>query len=486
MSQRITDLDVLRMFACPHWPYWERFGDPLMRRPPSPFEEQDLAERLWREQALVHELFPHAIEIHAETEEEVIQETKKRMEEGVEVIYRGVIAHENWLGRPTLLRREEGASVFGAYRYAPIDFRRAHELHKNEVFHLCFFGTLLERVQGAFPGALTMINADKEVFVCDIEQSLAEFASFMERLERTCEGELPPPVYRKACQDTSPWGALCFRLAQERDDIALLFNATQKQLQALRGVGIETVHQAAEMDPTQLELQVPGLTLRALTSLQRQARSLVDRSVTIRAPFVAVPVSCELFFDIESHPATDRDYLYGFIQREGDRETGFAFTAETPEEEEGLWRQFLAWLPTLPADYRVFHYGDYEAHRLRVLALRYQTEENPWLERFLSRCVDVKDLMRDHAVFPLYFYSLKAIAGFLGFVWREQETIHHGRDSVQVFEQWIKTGNRALWEGLRRYNEDDVRATLFLLDWLKKYAIREAVFLEPYPWYAER
>jgi predicted RecB family nuclease len=473
-SSPLTATDIYRYFQCPHWPYWERFGDAKDRRPLTLVEEDRLAEGLEHEQEVVKQLFPGLQEIVDEHPEHGFQKTVELMREGAAAIYHGWLVHEDWVGRPDVLEKRAGQSAFGDWYYAPIDIKRAHELRKEHKAQLMFYAVMLERIQKRFPTQPQVINKDAERLSFNAEEYSAEFQTIIEALERIRGGEMPEPVYRKSCEDVSPWGAACRRLAEERHDIALLFNVELKKLQALREQGIRMIEDAAELDPAILAGVHPVLTLKALQAVQRQARSLLEKVVMVRKPFVDPTRGLEIHFDIESYPPTDTDYLYGFWIREGKEERYLAFTAETPEQEEKLWRSFMKWIETLPDEMTIYHFSNYEYLRPLILAKRYGDEGYPHLARFLARTVDLNEVIRDHVVFPLYFYSLKAINKFLGFSW--EGDVQGGGESVNAYDRWRKTGDRAIWESLLTYNKSDVRATAFLLDWLRTHAKEETVY----------
>lgn len=476
----LTGTDFYRYFQCPHWPYWERFGDPKDRRELTPAEDRRQQGGLEHERDVVEHLGLPMKQMKLVSAEKGFEKTLEWMKQGVPLIYQGWLVDGDWVGRPDLLKREEGESAFGNWYYVPIDIKQAHELKKEHKAQLTFYAVLLERIQKRFPSHPGIVNADHLWLDFDASEFMSEFKGLVEALERIRGGEIPEPVYRKACEDTSPWGKACLRLAQERNDIALLFNVDVKKLKALRDLGVRTVDDAADMDPLAHEGQAPGLTLRALQAVQRQARAWRDKVVIVREPFNDPTHGLEIHFDIESHPPTDRDYLYGFWIRKNGKEFYQSFVAEQPEDEESMWRAFLAWLPTLPADYTVYHYAAYEPTRLTILAGRYGDLENPWLQKFKQRLIDLKELTRDHAVFPLAFYSLKTICKFLGFSWTGD--VQSGGQSVDVFEDWRETGKRSLFDSILQYNEEDVRATAFLLDWLRRYGTSETAYAHPYPW----
>lgn len=480
-AKPLTGTDFYRFFQCPHWPYWERFGDQALRRPLTETEEQRLADGLEHEKDIVEKEYPDVASLKEVSFEDAAVRTIELMKQGVPAIYQGVLVDGDWHGRPDLLERQPGKSAFGDWYYKPVDVKRAHELKKEHMCQLYFYGLLLERIQGHFPAHPEIINADGERIAFDASSFAVEFQSILDQLEQIRSGEIPDPVYRKSCEDVSPWGKACRALAEERNDIALIYNVDIKKLRGLRSLGIHTVSDAAQIDPLQLEGQVPHLTLRALESIQRQARALEEKAVIIREPFIDPTQGLEIHFDIEGYPPTDRDYLFGFWMPSGEQAGYKPFIAEHDErDEKTMWFAFLDWCATLPREFTVYHYANYEITRLEVLARRYETERNPDLVRFRNSMVDLKEIVREHVVFPLHFYSLKAIAKFLGFKW--EGDVQGGGQSVFAYEKWLKTQDRSILDAIVQYNREDVQATAHLLDWLRTYAAREASYRPTYPW----
>lgn len=180
---------------------------------------------------------------------------------------------------------------------------------------------------------------------------------------------------------------------------------------------------------------------------------------------------------IESYPPVDRDYLFGFWI-DGEYK---AFVADTPEEEKDMWKDFIAWIGQLPERYTVYHYAPYEVTRLTILARRYGDDDNLHLERFRNSMVDLKEIVREHAVFPLHFYSLKAIAKFLGFAW--EGDVKGGGESVLAYERWLESGNRSILDAIIQYNREDVQATAHVLSWMRGFAKEIQRFTKPFPWF---
>ncbi len=479
-KQTISGRDFYHLLQCPHWPYWERFGNPKDRRALTDAEEERLADGLEHEKEIVSQMFQEVEEIESPAPKEGFAQTLELMRKGAPFIYQGWLMHEHWRGRPDILERQPGKSIFGDYYYVPVDIKNAQRLKKHHKAQLVFYCHLLEKIQGHFPGYPAVINADAERISFSAEEFLQDYQNMLEKIERMTDGECPEPVFRKACMDTSPWGKACLRLAEEREDVALIYNVDIRKLKALRYFGIKTIHDAAEMDIDAIEGQAPGLTRRALESAKRQAISLTKQSVIIRVGYEDQTVGTEIHFDIESHPPTDRDYLYGLLIRSKKGDEYISFVAESPEEEGDMWAAFLTWCDSLPDEFTVYHYAPYERQRLRQLAKRHDTENHEGLIKFMNAFIDVKELIRAHAVFPLYFYSLKSIAKFLGFSW--EGDVQGGGESIFAFDRWLETRERSHLESIIAYNKEDVQATAFLIDWLRKYAQQETTYEIPFPW----
>lgn len=482
----LTATDFYTFLQCPHWPYYDRFATAEQRALRREATEGELARRedgIAHEHEVVATLFAgkeiHEVPVTRDAEQDAAA-TYALMQQGVPLIYQGTLTHGDWTGRPDLLERHEGPSALGNWYYVPIDVKSTHHLEKYQKFQLVFYATLLERIQKRFPAEPAIINRGGERMPFFAEPFLTEFESLVVELERIRAGEKPDPVLRKSCFDTGPWGILCQRDAESTQDIALLYNVDVKKLRLLRDLGIRTIADAAKMNPQALDGAALGLREHGLEVMKRQAQSLQTKCVIIREPVPVETKGLEIHFDIESDPPNDVDYLYGFLLRYPTGDVYKSFVAKKLEDEGEMWRSFLDWLETLPPEYTVYHFANYEVVRLAVLEARYGG--SPWLNLFRQSMVDLKESMTHSITFPLYFYGLKYVAPFLGFSWRS--VVKGGGQSVDVFEKYLETRDEALLDSIILYNEDDVRATAHLKDWLASYATAPKTFETPYPWQA--
>jgi len=480
----LTASDYYKYLQCPHWPYYERYATPAERKLKREFsagELQRLENGLGHERDIINKL------LQTETVKEVAftgdpeadaAVTLSLMKQGVPYIYQGTLTHDDWTGRPDLLRRIEGESSLGDWLYVPVDVKSAHAVEKYHRLQLMFYAVLLEHAQGCFPGRGYIINKDGEEYEVELGEQVSEFESLTQDLERIRVGEKPDPVLRKTCFDTGPWGAACQQYAETTHDIALLFNVDVKKLRALRELKIRTLEDAAEMDVVDLDGRAKGLRTHGLEVAKLQAQSLLHRQVIVREPVAAQAPPIEIHFDIESDPPSDTDYLFGCLVRAPQGTVYKPFIAERLEDEEKMWREFLDWISTLTMQYQVVHYASYEMVRLAVLERRYGG--SPALDLFRERMIDLKQIVTSSVVFPQYFYGLKYLAKFLGFSWRSD--VQSGGASVDAFEKYLATGDKNILEQIVLYNEDDVRATARLMDWCRAYALTRTAYDKPYPW----
>ncbi|MBE7524942.1 TM0106 family RecB-like putative nuclease [candidate division WWE3 bacterium] len=484
----LTATDFYKFLTCPHWPWFDRFaseGEAALKREQTPGEIRRWDDGVAHEKRVMEQVFGGrgVTELSSTGNPETLfRETTHAMESGAEIIYQGTLISGDWQGRPDILIKTDGSSSLGNWHYIPVDIKAAHVLKPSHRYQLMFYSILLERIQGVFPEKAGIINNDQEEHWFDPRTDFTDFENILGRLESIRQGDKPDLVLRKACFDTSPWGRACEAQAKAANDIALLYNVDVKKLSALRLLGIRTVDDAAEMHIESLAGAAPGLTAHALESIKFQAQSLIRGTVFIKEPVEFSATPFEIHFDIESDPPNDVDYLYGILIRHEGKEEYRSFLARKPEDEKEMWTSFLAWLETLPSEFIVYHYAPYEPMRLAILEERYGG--SIWLDRFRSRFIDLKPYATKRVTYPLYFYGLKYICTFLGFHWRGN--IKSGGESIDWFERWCEKGDEEDLRQILEYNEDDVRATAFLRDWLTQYASELAAYDPPYPWEGSR
>jgi len=175
---------------------------------------------------------------------------------------------------------------------------------------------------------------------------------------------------------------------------------------------------------------------------------------------ISLPKSLhEIFFDVEVDPMRGICYLHGFVERkQGEAERYLYFFANSPSADDEK-RAFVAAFAYLKSSESavVYYYSKYERTIYRDLQEAYPDVcSRQDVDRLFdpSRFVDLYyDVVLKATEWPTRDFSLKTLASFLGFGWRDPHP--------------VKTGNPEVKRRILEYNEDDCRATRVLLDGIR-------------------
>jgi predicted RecB family nuclease len=463
MKKVISPFLFFEYSICPCWIWHDMYSDPETKG-----EIPELAQKLM-EQGVLHEneyikglVFD---EVKERDPAKATTQTLGLMRSGSQLIYQGTIETEVdgmiWRGRPDLLQKLPGKSIFGDWFYIPVDIKNSKDIKADHRHQLALYAKILERVQGTMPNVAYIINRNKQKLELIInEDVVSRMFVKLNHIIEIVNGKKPDMHLRRAC-DSGPWGHKCLEDCVEANDIGLIYNVPVPTLDRLRELGIKTVDQLAKLDPMFPE---DGITQKTWQRIIYQAKSLTeDKIIWVKKP--NIPDSeHKIYFDIEGDPLLETEYLFGFwLSKEQKYKY---FIAEEPNKEENMWYEFLEWLKTLPQDYVVYHYASYEKGRLTMLEKKYGGSNE--LNIFKGRLVDLFTVVKDSLIFPSYFYSIKNLAKsrFVNYKWRHQKA--GGAQSIFWYEKWLESGDRQVLQDIIDYNEDDVIATEYLHSWLEK------------------
>lgn len=467
----------------PLWIWYDLFGDQSKKEEISEFALKLMDEGVIHEKTYIEGL--DYCEVLTEKNEEAYCETIDLMKRGAPLIYQGCIQFERdgvvYRGRPDLLEKREGASHFGKWHYAPIEIKSSSEVKPLHKHQLNFYSFILDELQGILPREMGVINRHQvRLHYLASNEDYEKTKMLIEVILEIMRGNKPPSTITSKSKN-SPWFKAALREAEDNQDISLVYKLDSRSLESLRSNGIKTLDDliCAKVDSLP---KIPYASPDRLLRAQLQAKALIQGMIIPLKSSLELPDhQLKLYFDIEGNPLLDIDYLFGvWVNGDPDRlyapknnarfyegEEGYFvyFLAETPKEEGSMWKVFLEWTAVLPDEYSVYHYANYEKTHLKKLSDQYGGSEA--LERFQNNLIDLQKIVEESAIFPLYFYSIKDLAKsrFINFKWRHQKA--GGGQSVFWYDQWLATGHRALLEDIVNYNEDDVRATAALSEYLQ-------------------
>lgn len=296
------------------------------------------------------------------------------------------------------------------------------------------------------------------------------------------------PIRNREC-DSCDWWEVCKPQLGD-DDLSVRIDKAPldiREISALRALGIRTITDLAGVDLAALKLRYLPEVRHRQSAEQRlevathRARLMVD-SVDLErlttGPIKVPRADIEIDFDIET-AADERVYLWGFLvndTRTADPPELVQFSAWTDLDraaEADLARTAIGWLKSLvegPASVRVYHYSAYEVVRMHQLA---QVSGDPLLawgaDYAAAEFCDLFRTMKDHW-FGARGLGLKVVASVgAGFNWRDTEA--GGLNSQAWFDDACHGPTPEIRAAARQrvldYNEDDVRATWQLREWLR-------------------
>lgn len=90
-----------------------------------------------------------------------------------------------------------------------------------------------------------------------------------------------------------------------------------------------------------------------------------------------------------------------------------------------------------------------------------------------ERAIDLYfDVVLKAPEWPTRDYSIKSLAKYLGFIWRN--TYPSGAGSIEWFHRWVESGDQEIKQRILDYNEDDCRATRVLIDGIRRLRVRSS------------
>ena len=411
------------------------------------------------------------------------QATLALMQTGVPYIRRGVLRVESGNGViyqsiPDLLTKAPGLSVFGDWGYIPTDIRLSKRPKLEYQILATFHAHLLASLQGVWPEVAYLYLRERGSYSVNLEINQPKLDLLLSELQNIIQNRQEPEVFivSNRC-NLCGWLSHCYQIAQQDQHLSLLPGVTPSRYPILQHHNLASVEDLADADPIHLA-QVTGFGKAVALKLVCQAQSFADQAPvlfgygavdTASQQLASAPI--ELYFDIEAEPSLNLAYLHGVlvVDRSNQTQTFHPLLADHPEQEEQVWFQFLDLVLQYPQA-PIYHFCAYEVQTVERLAALYGTPDGI-VQPLIARFIDLHALVTQTVVLPIESYTLKLIARWLGFQWRNSEA--NGAQSIYWYSEWLTTGDRNFLETIVIYNEDDCQATYQIKNWLADFLARE-------------
>lgn len=418
------------------------------------------------------------IETKFATLRQAAEATQAALHEGAPTIFQGALLGENWGGYSDFLERVDRPSGLGDFSYEVVDTKLKRSPDPKHVLQLALYSDLLTEIQGVAPRLAHLQLGDGQ----RASIRLDEVSDYARRVRSRFEAFVAEPTEVRpepvSVCGLCGWREHCAERWDAEDSLTLVAGISRSQRSKLEAAGIDTLTALSQntakvaklADPTREKLQTQA-------RLQAARRAGGPPSFELRSPepgkgfdLLPRPDDGDIFYDIEGDPYYEGglEYLHGFWLLDDGEWVFKAIWAHDREQEARATADVIAFLHermTAHAGARIYHYAPYEITALRRLSSAHRCGEAA-LDELLrtERFVDLYKVVRGSLFASEPGYSIKNLEAFYMEA-REGEVATAG-GSVVAYERWRETQDSALLEEIRAYNEDDVRSTQLLRDWL--------------------
>jgi len=492
MPQSITASMLYNFVQCPHRVSLDLFGNPTDKDPVSVF-----VQLLWEkgnayEQEVIENLNIPFTDLCSYTSKEKEAATLEAMRRGDDLIYAGRISAGTLVGEPDLLRKQNGRYVAGDIKSGAGE-EGASDLEdgkpkKHYAVQLALYTDILEKLNlsGGRTPFVWDIHGEEITYDLDALQGKRNpttlWSIYQDVLDQVIVIAAQPdrtlPAYSGTCK-LCHWRTSCLKVLSQIDDLTLIPELGRSKRDEMLPF-LKNRDELVNADMSSLirgkKTVIPGIGPDSLRKYQTRAKLQLEPNAK---PFLTAKINfpeadLELFFDIETDPMRDICYLHGFVERDNQRDgeeryVAFFAPEPTPEQEEKAfaeaWQYIQESQPCM-----IYYYSKYERTIWRKLQKKYPhiVSEEEIEEMFSAKqSVDLYfDVVKPKTEWPTRDYSIKTLAYYLGFSWRDKDP--SGASSIEWYHRWVETHDDAIKKRILEYNEDDCIATRILLDGIRK------------------
>ncbi|WP_041710685.1 TM0106 family RecB-like putative nuclease [Prochlorococcus marinus] len=383
--------------------------------------------------------------------------------------------------QPQLLKKVVGHSKWGDYKYIPVMYKLGHRTTKEHLFDLAFCSILLEPFQESkIEAGLVISNYSNQINIerIDLNQRLRKkvLSTFL-NLNETLKRSIPDITEdRKKCTICS-WQKFCDTEAKDNGYLTDIDGIGSKTAFLLHKSGISNIKELAtarEIDLGEKLNQFKDQKFEKASKFINQSKAYLS-GTPIRifesdnlSSLLSKKDSGFFMFDIESNPDEKHDFLYGFLKvnnlfenvKDDFYDPILNLKKNCKKSNQEIIQKLLS-----EKSWPVLHYGETEKIAILKLARQLNLDVKE-IEILKSRFIDLHLIVRGSWILPIRNYSLKTVANWMGFKWRQKNV--SGSKALYWWIQYKNTLNDLFLKKIIQYNRDDCMATLQIAKWLIK------------------
>lgn len=498
----ITASKLYDYLQCPHKVWRDIYGPQEEKiTETNPFVELLWEKGVKHEEKIVSRLGDF-LNLKEDSIDERFQKTIEAMKNKTPLIYQGVLKYENLLGIPDLLKKLPDNTYMPVDIKSGMGFEGADEEEgeegkpkKHYSVQLCLYNDLLKKLGFAIHNSGKIIDIHGDEVEYDLISPMGirtkeSWWEFYERIKKHVDflmrnADKNKPALAGICK-LCPWYNSCKKWCETTKDLTNVFYLGRSNRDKLNeDLFVENIDEFLELDVEEVMKQKETekksgnkeflfrIGKDSLIKSLKRAEILYRTKKPVAYETIVFPkVNYELFFDIEDDPTQEFVYLHGVYERNGDKERFIDFTATeiSDEAEKEIWQKFWQYIESLPQDdFAVYYYSHHEKTTYKKLQKQYSDVISlEKVEAFFENpnVIDLYKIVQKQTDWPVGSYSLKALATYLGFSWRDETP--SGALSIQWFNKYMETKDQSILKRILEYNEDDCKATMILKDGLEK------------------
>ncbi|MBW2970436.1 TM0106 family RecB-like putative nuclease [Candidatus Woesearchaeota archaeon] len=452
----ITGHTVLKYCKNPFIIWCDYFAPPEEREPQTKYMHLLFERGIQHEKNVIKTIYPEAIQIPLVTFETGFKETLEACKKGTNTITGAPIFYlpEDTYGITDVLQKSnEHNSIFGNHCYIIKEIKSAKHIKHEYIMQAALYNYIIGKIQGYTPKKFYLINREKTEYEYEYEKYEEELMQIITGIREVQNGKEVTPT-AKSCK--WPWEAYCNRQAIEQNDISIVPNIGPALKKQLNEIGITTVQQLATQP---ISLDIPEATLK---KIKTHAQAWLDKKPIIITKPKLPKSKTEIYMDFEGTDELETeegtvkvDYLIGVLINNEYK----PFIAENLADEKRMIQEFLEFMKKHP-NATIYHYGPYEKTHLAGIGEKYNID----VKKILDNMTDVLSIVKKTAALPTLTMSLKEVSKFLGFKYRGMTD---AQESIVLYLQYLETKEKEIMKRILDYNEDDVRATKLIKEWLE-------------------
>lgn len=408
-----------------------------------------------------------------------------------DVVYQMPFIHDGMQGIADFIIKVPDTAT-GGVRYEPVDAKLVRsEAKPGHVLQLCFYADAIKALTGVAPEEMHIWLATGDIETLRVNDFRPYWRRLRTRLATALadgSGAGTKPMPCSHC-DYCEFNTVCDEQWRGEDSLVYVAGIRRPEIDALDLAGVITLTQLSKLDyatdsiddvrPERVKRLAQQAKLQRIALEQDDMPFAIAESEDEKTKWgmglekLPQPDDGDVFVDFEGHPLwrpeTGLFFLFGLLQREADGEWKFhTWWAHDKPSETAAAEEFIAYIAARRATFpgmHAYHYNHTERSTLERLA-----DGHPVAEATLKELVDTGAFVDLYEVglngiqIGAESYGLKCMEKLTDF--HRNHEIDKGAGAVLKYEHYVTHRDQADLDAIADYNEDDVRATRALRDWL--------------------